>query len=81
MNEISIKVYPNPLGREMLTVELFNQLVKAKIVIYDVAGRIIYQQIINDTISKHDLNDYARGIYMLGLQTVYGNSWQRLILQ
>ena len=75
-----IKIYPNPLTSELLTIEL-PKSGSGQIEIYDLTGKLIYKQLFSTqnkiTISK---NVFGRGIFILGVHTDSSNSYHRVVI-
>ena len=68
-NEQTIKVYPNP-SNGLLNIAILNYTGKLSIELFDINGRKVYNQNINDfnTEKAINLESFQSGIYMLRLQ-------------
>lgn len=71
----SIKIYPNP-ANEFVSVKAFG-LIKS-VEFYDVQGRILQTNLVNERETKLELSKYASGIYYLKIKTDKGYKVEKL---
>ncbi len=76
---LSWKLYPNPSqGRFMLN---FSEETQAKLQIYDLSGRLVYQDEINKTRNEIDLSKHPSGMYILQIHAEGAIQVQKLIIE
>jgi aminopeptidase YwaD len=80
-------VYPNPASSE-LTLEFPAGFKSYQLTMFNSLGQQIHAEQLNDenaysgTVQhKIDVSGFSKGIYILSLQTEYGNTFRRLIIQ
>jgi subtilisin-like proprotein convertase family protein len=76
-----VKIYPNPLGDENLNIEMSKVIDPVVLRIYDVAGRLVFEDVLNAERTQLELSDLSRGVYVLELGLNSSVYRQRLILQ
>lgn len=83
----TINVYPNPASDE-LTLEYPSGFRSYKLYIFDALGQVVYDEALsgdgttNGTMQhKINVSNYTKGVYFLNLQTEYGNTFKRLVIQ
>jgi hypothetical protein len=76
-----VKIYPNPLGGENLNIEMSKVIDPVVLHIYDVAGRLVFEEFLNAERTQLELSDLSRGVYVLELGLNSSVYRQRLILQ
>lgn len=62
----NISIYPNPFRNE-LSIKGLEDAMESKIVIYDLLGRVVFESIMTDGISKLDVSGIRQGIYTFHL--------------
>ncbi len=62
----SIKIYPNPVTNLL---HISAPVTNAKVLIYDLHGRKLYEQILSNHLSTIDLSHFSSGTYMLKIVT------------
>lgn len=72
----SIKMYPNP-ANEFVTVKASGFIKSVEF--YDVQGRILETNLVNDQETKLELSKYASGIYYLKIKTDKGYKVEKLV--
>lgn len=72
----SIKMYPNP-ANEFVSVKA-SGLIKS-VEFYDVHGRILQTNLVNETEAKLELSKYSSGIYYLKIKTDNGYKVEKLV--
>lgn len=82
-----INVYPNPAD-DMVTIEYPAGFKKYSLQLFDALGQlVINEQLINDgtgnEILSHqlDISSFTKGVYIVNIQTEYGSTFKRLIIQ
>ncbi len=79
-DEVQFRVYPNPsYGSFFISVP--NDLTSAKITITDVSGRLMMAREMNAPVEMVNTGDWAKGVYILTLQSNQGTSSKKLVLQ
>lgn len=83
----AINVYPNPASNE-LTLEYPSGFKTYNLYMFDALGQIVYNTELADTGTttgtlqhKMDVSTYTKGIYIISLQTEYGTTFKRLVIQ
>ncbi|MFZ4399844.1 MAG: M6 family metalloprotease domain-containing protein [Bacteroidales bacterium] len=65
-----ISVYPNPVfERVYINLEQIKDFKNTKILIYDIQGKLIYQQNIEKIITGINVSNFAKGVYVLKINT------------
>ena len=65
-----ITLYPNPATNTLtLNLSQLQKLQNASLSIYDIQGKQLLQQNITDTQTQIDISSFAKGIYIVKLQT------------
>jgi hypothetical protein len=75
-NNFAFNVYPNP-SNGIINIEAIGATVR----IYDLNGRLIREEILNDKISNIDLTDQGKGIYMMSIYNDNKISNMRIVIQ
>ncbi|RMG26612.1 MAG: T9SS C-terminal target domain-containing protein [Bacteroidetes bacterium] len=75
-----LRLYPNP-GSGRLMLELPALQGQAQLRVFDLMGRPLLQQPIQQTTSAINLQHLPKGMYLLGLYTAEGSITKRIILQ
>lgn len=83
----SIRVYPNPADNN-ITVEYPSGFKKYQLQLFDALGQMVYNEELKDEGSysgtlSHQVNisSLPKGIYIVSVQTEYGSTFKRLIIQ
>jgi hypothetical protein len=83
----SINVYPNPADNN-ITIEYPIGFKKYQLQLFDALGQMVYNEELKDegsyngTLSHQvDVSSYTKGIYIVNVQTEYGSTFKRLIIQ
>ena len=71
------KVYPNP-SKSILNIEMTSFL-NAKTTVYDLNGRLLISQEIDQENSKINISDLANGIYLLKIDTENGSVTKQIV--
>lgn len=72
----SIKMYPNP-ANDFVTIEAKNTIKSVEF--YDVQGRILQTNLVNETSVKLELSNYSSGMYYLKIKTDKGYKVEKLV--
>lgn len=75
----SLKVFPNP-ARETVNIDLPGAFIQ-KIQLYDIFGKLILQQSVNENHTNIDLQHLSKGVYVVRLQTDSGVLTRKLVKQ
>ncbi len=62
---IQLNMYPNPV-RDQLTIELGNTQT-GTIIIYDVSGRVLFEQQVQNAVTRIDVQDWSPGMYVVSM--------------
>lgn len=76
--DASIKIYPNPAS-DFITVQA-KGIIKA-IQLFDLQGRIVATQLVDDTQQRVDISKYATGIYLIKVTTEQGTKSEKIVLK
>jgi hypothetical protein len=83
----SVNVYPNPADNN-ITIEYPAGFKKYQLQLFDALGQMVYNEELQDdgsytgTLSKQvDISSLTKGIYIVSVQTEYGSTFKRLIVQ
>jgi len=76
----SMLVYPNPAS-DMLNIIPGNNAAGATIVIYDFSGRCIFSHITDGSQLLIPANNFASGLYSVGMLSEQGNVWQKIVVE
>ncbi|MEO1033335.1 MAG: T9SS type A sorting domain-containing protein [Bacteroidota bacterium] len=71
-----VKIYPNP-AKNFVNLESSSLIESLKL--YDIQGRLTFQQNLNSTETSINVSNYKSGIYFIGLYSAFGIMIQRLI--
>ncbi len=79
-NELSfLRLYPNPVD-DQITLDLGNYaFAKAAYIIYDMSGKVLRTDTINNTQTTIDLSEVATGVYLMKIIVDNGSRVERLI--
>ncbi|PKP02429.1 MAG: hypothetical protein CVU11_11945 [Bacteroidetes bacterium HGW-Bacteroidetes-6] len=77
---VSMRVYPNPAS-DFLNIIPGSQVEQSTIVIYDFSGRCVFRAETNGDAFLIPLNNFAGGIYQVGLISDHGNVWQKVVVE
>jgi hypothetical protein len=82
-----VVVYPNP-ATDQLTIQYPLGFKKYNLMLFDALGQMVYSEQLNGdglnggTSTKQiDISNFAKGIYIVSLQTEYGSTFKRLVIQ
>lgn len=85
--ENEVIVYPNPASSS-LTVQYPLGFEKYNLMIFDAVGQVVFSEQLNDasgatgTSNKQiDVSAFAKGMYILSVQTEYGSTYKRIVIQ
>jgi sugar lactone lactonase YvrE len=70
--ENNLKLYPNP-ATDIINIE-FNQLTNPKLEVYDINGRVLLNQKLNNTTSQIDIASYPMGVYLFKITSEEGTA-------
>lgn len=76
IQDTSVKVYPNP-ATDMITVIADDNL--QSVSLYDIQGRLLQTQTINDKQAKFDISEREKGVYFLKIITDKGINAEKII--
>ncbi|MCW3083539.1 MAG: hypothetical protein JWP12_905 [Bacteroidetes bacterium] len=83
----AINVYPNPASDE-ITVEYPVGFKKYTLMVFDALGQLVYNQELADEGSykgtlthKMDVSALTKGVYIVSVQTEYGSTFKRIVIQ
>jgi hypothetical protein len=62
---IQLNMYPNPV-RDQLTIELGNTQT-GTIIMYDVSGRVLFEQQVQNALTRIDVQDWSPGMYVVSM--------------
>lgn len=62
---IQLNMYPNPV-RDQLTIELGNTQTET-IIIYDISGRVLFEQQVQNAVTRIDVQDWSPGMYVVSM--------------
>jgi|GEM_PF-1978557 len=61
-----LKVYPNPVLRDDMLNIAFDNVISAKVKMFNITGKLVFEEDISNSSSKKiNINNYANGIYLL----------------
>jgi hypothetical protein len=63
-NNINVKLFPNPV-QDKLNIYILGDNSQKNVLLYDVTGKIVYKQRVNDMITTLDIQKLSNGIYIL----------------
>ena len=64
----NIKIYPNP-SKGIFTIELLEANPNATIIVMDISGKVLETKITADIHTDFDLSNYAKGFYLINVDT------------
>ena len=67
-NTSEIKLFPNPVD-QILHIKLSNNSEDSNLTIYNILGKVVMEQKINNTVNSIDVSSLASGLYILSIQT------------
>jgi len=73
-------LYPNPAKNNVM-VEIANQAGNATISVYDFTGKMVKNQMVNSPLEVINISNLSSGIYIMSLESEYGISTQKLIVE
>ena len=81
----TVNVYPNPVS-DILTIEINADITAGSVIsIISMQGQVIYQETVKDNVSEYrteiDVDNFARGMYLLKLEDENASIQQRIIVQ
>jgi len=81
----TVNVYPNPVS-DILTIEINAKITAGSVIsIISMQGQVIYSETVKDNVSEYrteiDVDNYARGMYLLKLEDENASIQQRIIVQ
>lgn len=76
----SVMVYPNP-SQTQITIETTNNVLPSRIDIYDIHGRILLNQIYNDSATVIQLDGFESGVYFARVFSEFGEKSLRFVKQ
>ncbi|MBL7921979.1 MAG: T9SS type A sorting domain-containing protein, partial [Bacteroidia bacterium] len=82
LNNLSIKIYPNP-AKEVLFLNI-EQLASPKPVevkAYNSMGKLIYQTVIKDANTAIDIGQWASGLYVIEIQQEGNRAFKKIIVE
>lgn len=65
--ELFIQCYPNPTSDKVLLDMGQQELNQAQALVFDIQGRMLFSQFVHQGINEIDLQEYASGIYVVGI--------------
>lgn len=74
-----LKIYPNPTNG-IINIDM-KDFITAKTSLYDVNGRLLKSKLIEEGVSKINISDLAKGIYLLKIDTNNGSITKQIIKQ
>ncbi len=80
-NKFEIKVYPNPSKGEFNLSINSEELNLVNVSIYDVTGRMIIKQSVNNGVHNFNISEYPKGIYIMVIQGNEKVSTHKLIIE
>ncbi len=77
-----LKIYPNP-ANNILNVDVFTNIPidNMKVTITDMMGRLVYTSEIHQNLTRINVSDFSKGIYILTLSTNKGSLNRKIIIQ
>lgn len=76
-----VRIYPNPSNGGMITVAVADDTKSVNIAIFDIRGKLVYQQMHSDKNVQLSTVDFAKGIYIVHVQTDMSNVKSKLIIE
>jgi len=81
----TVSVYPNPVS-DILTIEINANITAGSVIsIISMQGQVIYSETVKDNVSEYrteiDVDNFARGMYLLKLEDENASIQQRIIVQ
>lgn len=73
-----ISVYPNPV-KDVVNITVKNDSILKTIELYDVQGRLLQTQLVNDIFSELNLVERANGMYFIKINTDKGTKVEKLV--
>jgi beta-glucanase (GH16 family) len=73
-----IKTYPNPV-KNNLSIVLPSELVGTQLRIYSIQGEVVLEKTLVTQTSQINLASYAKGVYLLKIETISGNFTQSIL--
>lgn len=73
-----ITIYPNPV-KDIVNVTIKNDSTIKTIELYDIQGRLLQTQLVNDITSELDLSSRTNGMYFIKINTDKGSKVEKLI--
>lgn len=79
-NELKFAVYPNP-SNGVFTINVNSELVGATLKMTDISGRLIYSQSIGGLNTNFDMNQNAKGVYLVEINKDGKSATQKIIIE
>jgi hypothetical protein len=73
-----ISIYPNPV-KDMLTIAIKDNSTIKTIELYDIQGRLLQTQLVNDVHSELNVSSRANGMYFIKINTDKGTKVEKLV--
>ncbi len=79
-NELRFSVYPNP-SNGIFTVNVISDFIGSTLKMTDISGRLIYSQTIGGLATSVDMNQNAKGIYLVEITKDGKSATQKIIIE
>jgi hypothetical protein len=66
--ENKIRIFPNPAS-DIINVNFFNTIPKAKVIIFNISGKLILLKEIDDNFNQINISELSKGIYFMKIET------------
>ena len=73
-----ISIYPNPV-KDMITIAIKDNSTIKTIELYDIQGRLLQTQLVNDVHSELNVSSRAKGMYFIKINTDKGSKVEKLV--
>ena len=80
LKNAEIKIYPNPAS-EFINVQLSDNMSNAKLKIYNISGVLVKDIELNDNSDKININELAKGMYIVEIKSNNSTKTQRITVE
>jgi len=82
LNDLSIKIYPNPAKEILfLNIEQLSDPKPVEVKVYNSIGKLIYQTDTKDTNTVIDIGQWASGLYVIEIQQEGSRAFKKIIVE
>ncbi|MBN8693117.1 MAG: multicopper oxidase domain-containing protein [Bacteroidetes bacterium] len=82
LNDLSIKIYPNPVKDILfLNIEQLSNPKPVEVKVYNSIGKLVYQTDIKDTNTVIDIGQWSGGLYLIEIQQEGSRAFKKIIVE